>query len=105
MAGPLMHMVAIDADANKIYAALSTAKGLASFWTADSDAEPKVGSIAKFGCHGPVLEMKVETLEPGKGVRWASHGGIAQWHGTTVAWESEAAQDGSHGVTFQHGGW
>ena len=31
MAGPLMHTVSIDADANKIYEALSTTKGLASF--------------------------------------------------------------------------
>ena len=59
MAGPLMHMVEIDADPKKIYEALSTANGLASFWTADSHAEPKVGSIARFGFHGPVLEMKV----------------------------------------------
>jgi uncharacterized protein YndB with AHSA1/START domain len=65
MAGPLMHTVEIDADPTKIYEALSTSKGLASFWTADSHAEPKVGSIAKFGFHGPVLEMKVVALEPG----------------------------------------
>ena len=39
MAGPLMHMVVIDAEAGKIYEALSTTKGLAIFWTADSHAE------------------------------------------------------------------
>ena len=105
MAGPLMHTVSIDADANKIYEALSTTKGLASFWTADSHAEPKVGTIAKFGFHGPVLEMKVDQLEPGKRVRWSTHGGIPEWNGTTVTWDIKAAKDGGHEVTFNHEGW
>jgi len=105
MAGPLMHTVSIDADANKIYEALSTTKGLASFWTADSHAEPKVGTVARFGFHGPVLEMKVDQLEPGKRVRWSTHGGIPEWNGTTVTWDIKAAKDGGHEVTFNHEGW
>ena len=105
MAGPLMHTVSIDADANKIYEALSTTKGLASFWTADSHAEPKVGTVARFGFHGPVLEMKVDQLEPGKRVRWSTHGGIPEWNGTTVTWDIKAAKDGGHEVTFSHEGW
>src|SRR5438445_13865195 len=79
MAGPLMHSVQIDADAEKIYEALSTSKGLASFWTVDSYAEPKVGSTARFGFHGPVLEMRVEELKP--------------------------AKDGGNEVVFNHEGW
>ena len=105
MAGPLMHMVSIDAGANKIYDALSTTKGLSSFWTADSHAEPKVGSIAKFGFHGPVLEMKMDELEPGKRVRWSTHGGFPEWKGTTVTWDIKPAKDGAHEVTFNHEGW
>ena len=105
MAGPLMHTVSIDADANKIYEALSTTKGLASFWTADSHAEPKVGTVARFGFHGPVQEMKVDALEPGKRVRWSTHGGFPEWNGTTVTWEIKAAKDGGHEVTFNHEGW
>jgi len=31
MAGPLMHTVTIEADPEKIYEAISTGKGLASF--------------------------------------------------------------------------
>jgi uncharacterized protein YndB with AHSA1/START domain len=105
MAGPLMHSVAIDADAGKIYEALSTGKGLASFWTVDSHAEPKVGSIAKFGFHGPVLEMNVDELTPGKRVRWSTHGGFPEWEGTTVTWDIKPAKDGAHEVVFNHAGW
>jgi uncharacterized protein YndB with AHSA1/START domain len=106
MAGPLMHSVTIDADADKIYEAISTGKGLASFWTADSHAEPKVGSIAKFGFHGPQLEMKVDELKPGKLVRWSMHAPFPGWEGTTVTWEILPAKEGAgHEVTFNHAGW
>jgi uncharacterized protein YndB with AHSA1/START domain len=105
MAGPLMHMVQIDADANKIYEALSTEKGLASFWTADTHAEPKVGSIAKFGFHGPVLEMTIDELKPGKRVRWSTRGGFPEWKGTSVTWDIKPAKNGGHEVTFNHDGW
>ena len=105
MAGPLMHMVTINADADKIYEALSTGKGLASFWTRDSKAEPKEGSIARFGFGGPVLEMKVENLEPGKRVRWSTHGGFDAWKGTSVTWEIGSGKDGATEVWFNHEGW
>ena len=105
MAGPLMHTVSIDADANKIYEALSTAKGLASFWTADSHAEPKVGSIARFGFGGPVLEMKVDELKPGQRVMWSTHAGFDAWKGTTVSWDIKPGKDGAQEVVFNHEGW
>ena len=105
MAGPLMHMVLIDADADKIYDAISTGKGLASFWTKDSQAEPRVGSIAKFGFGGPRLEMKVEELKPGKLVKWSTAGGFPGWEDTTVTWEIKPAKDGGHEVHFSHAGW
>src|SRR3977135_44629 len=105
MAAPLMHSVTINADADKIYEAISTRKGLASFWTRESEAEPKVGSIAHFGFGGPRLELKVVELKPGKLVRWSSHGGFPEWVGTTVVWEIARAENGGSEVKFSHVGW
>jgi uncharacterized protein YndB with AHSA1/START domain len=105
MAGPLMHLVTIDAEADKIYDALSTTRGLASFWTADSHAEAKVGSTARFGFHGPVLEMKVDELKPGKRVRWSTAGGFPEWKDTFVEWDIRPGKDGAHDVLFNHAGW
>ncbi len=105
MAGPLMHLVTIHAEADKIYEALSTAKGLSSFWTADSQIEPKVGSTARFGFHGPVLEMQVDELRPGKRVVWSTQGGFPEWKGTTVTWDIKPAKDGGNEVLFNHAGW
>ena len=105
MAGPLMHTVTIKADAGKIYEAISTGEGLASFWTRDSHAEPKVGSVATFGFGGPKLELKVEKLEPGKFVRWSEPAGFPGWEGTSVTWEIVPAKEGGHEVRFSHDGW
>ena len=105
MAAPLVHSVTIEADANKIYEAISTGKGLASFWTRDSHAEPKVGSLAQFGFGGPSLELKVEELKQGRLVRWSSHGGFPEWVGTTVIWEIAPAEKGGSEVRFTHAGW
>ena len=49
--------------------------------------------------------MKVDQLEPGKRVRWSTHGGIPEWNGTAVTWDIKAAKDGGHEVTFNHEGW
>lgn len=105
MAAPLMHSVTIKADADKIYEAISTGKGLASFWTRESQAEPKVGSIAHFGFGGSRLELKVEELKPGKLVRWSNHGGFPEWVGTTVIWEIARVENEGSEVKFSHAGW
>jgi len=105
MAGPLMHTVTIDADPDEIYKAITTGKGLASFWTKDSQAEPKVGSIARFGFGGPKLELKVAELKPGKLVRWSDAGGFPGWEGTTISWEIAPAKEHGQEVRFSHAGW
>lgn len=104
MAAPLMHSVTVDAEPEKIYEAISTAGGLASFWTRDSRAEPEVGSIARFGFGGPELEMRVEELAPGRLVRWSTHSGFPGWEGTTVTWEIVPSPHGQE-VRFCHDGW
>jgi uncharacterized protein YndB with AHSA1/START domain len=105
MAAPLMHSVTIDADADKIYEAISTGKGLESFWTRDSQAEAKVGSIARFGFGGPRLELKVEELKPDTLVRWSTLGGFPEWAGTTITWEIGRSEHGGSEVKFSHAGW
>jgi uncharacterized protein YndB with AHSA1/START domain len=105
MAGPLMHMVVVNGDADRIYDALSTGKGLASFWTAESTAEPRKGSTARFGFRGPVLEMTVDDLQPGKRVRWSTLGGFDAWKGTAVTWDIKPSKDGGNEVWFNHDGW
>ena len=109
MAGPLTHTETIAADADTIYRALTTSQGMASFWTADSHAEPKVGSTSTLGFGEARLELRVEELTPGKSVKWLSPGGFPEmgghWEGTTIAWEIVPTSGGSQQVRFSHAGW
>ena len=69
MAAPIALAVSVNAPADRITDALSASEGLASFWATDSDAEPRTGSIARFGFGGPELQMRIDQLDPGRGSR------------------------------------
>jgi uncharacterized protein YndB with AHSA1/START domain len=105
MAAPLVHQVNIKATPETIYKAVSTQDGLAAFWTSDSKAEPKVGSIATFGFGGPSQRMRVDELVPGKRVKWTALNDFPTWDGTTVTWDISPAEKGETSVVFRHGNW
>ena len=108
MLGPMLQAVEVEAGEDVIYQALTTSKGLASFWTPQSQAEPTVGSVAVFRFTGaPVdLKMRIDGLEPSKRVAWSCQGDFPHWEGTTVTWEmSPSAQGPRITVLFRHEGW
>ena len=98
-------MLAIEAraDTAAVDRALTTAEGLAAFWTPDVTAEPIVGSEARFGFTGaPVdLRMRVDAIEPGKRVAWSCLGDFPHWGGTKVSWEQSHAERDATRVLFK----
>ena len=105
MAAPLVHQVNVKATPDTIYKAVSTEQGLRGFWTSDSKAEPRVGSIATFGFGGPTQRMRIDELVPGKRVKWTALADFPNWDRTTVTWEISAAENGETGVLFRHADW
>ena len=105
MAAPLVHQVNVKATPDAIYKAVSTAQGLQSFWTSESKAEPKVGSIATFGFGGPTQRMRVDELVPGRRVKWTGLADFPNWDGTTVTWDISPADKGETSVVFRHADW
>ena len=105
MAAPLVHQVNVKATPETIYKAISTTEGLGAFWTSESKAEPKVGSIASFGFGGPTQRMRVDELVPGKRVKWTGLADFPNWGDTTVSWDISPAESGETGVTFRHTNW
>lgn len=108
MGHKMLHIVDIDAGAQTIYDAISTAEGLRSFWTADAEAQEDVGSEARFGFPAaPVdLRMRITALEPGVRVAWECLGDFPFWAGTTIEW-TIGPNPNARGnlVTFRHSGW
>jgi uncharacterized protein YndB with AHSA1/START domain len=105
MAAPLVHEVNVKATPDAIYQALTTQKGLAAFWTSESQAEPKTGSTATFGFGGPTQRMRIDELLPGKRVKWTALGDFPNWGDTIVSWDLSPAEQGETIVRFTHGGW
>lgn len=105
MAAPLVHQVNVKATPDTIYKAVSTEQGLQAFWTSDSKAEPRVGSIATFGFGGPTQRMRIDELVPGKRARWTALADFPNWDRTTVSWEISPAENGETSVLFRHADW
>src|SRR5438034_8895133 len=105
MAAPLVHQVNVKATPETIYKAISTTEGLGAFWTSESKAEPKVGSIASFGFGGPTQRMRVDELVPGKRGKGTGLADFPNWGETTVSWGISPTETGETSVTFRHANW
>jgi uncharacterized protein YndB with AHSA1/START domain len=106
MMAEIKHQIPISATPEKVYAALTTEKGLRGWWTADSKTDDKVGGKAEFGFdkRGTVFRMNIEKLEPNQLVVWKCHGDNPEWNGTTLTWNI-AAKNGMTVLRFTHSGW
>ncbi|MCI0622058.1 MAG: SRPBCC domain-containing protein [Acidobacteria bacterium] len=103
----MIHQVTIAASPEKVFQALTTQEGLKSWWTSDTEAEPRVGSTALFGFdkRSVVFKMNVDELAPKKRVRWSCVDGPAEWKGTKLRFDLESDDEGGTTVRFVHSGW
>lgn len=109
MAASIALAVSVHAPPSRITDALSTAEGLASFWTTGSHAEPRVGSVARLEFGGPELQMHVDQLDPGRRLAWTCLSDFpmppGHWQHTTVTWDLIPGGNGDVNVVLQHGNW
>jgi uncharacterized protein YndB with AHSA1/START domain len=103
----ILHMVNIKARPDIVFAALSEKSGLAGWWTESVQAEPRVGTVAKFrfGEAGG-SDMKILALEKDRLVRWrcVAHLSADEWVGTELTFELRPERDGT-AVRFSHRRW
>ncbi|MEP7055482.1 MAG: hypothetical protein ABI912_09570 [Actinomycetota bacterium] len=96
--------VDVEADANRVYEAVSTTEGQRSFWTEDCDVST---DSARFGFAAAPVDLETAvTGEPGKLVRMRVTSGFPFWVGSTWEWEMGPAQRAQTGtsVVFRHYG-
>ena len=88
----IYHQVRIDGPTGKLYEAISTAKGIGSWWDSPDEVEIRIGSVLQFNLGEPhgVLQMKVLALRSGERVEWecvSNHPAsspASAWSGTHV---------------------
>jgi uncharacterized protein YndB with AHSA1/START domain len=106
----ILHRVGIKAPAAKVYPALATVEGIASWWTRDTTGVAEPGGNIQVVFHSPSGErmggvsMEVIALEPERRVHWRFRSGPDDWIGTDATFE--LAEDGNYTIVrFGHRNW
>lgn len=102
----ILHQLTIKASPRQVYQAITQQEGLASWWTRKCKAEAQVGTIAEFFfVDGKVrFQMRIEELDPNRGVRWYCLGDDPEWKDTKLAFELKPHDDGML-LRFSHRDW
>ena len=106
----IIHRIGIKSSAAKVYNAVSTIQGLASWWTEEVEGDENVGGKIQFTFRSETGDIKgqmvfeVQELNRDKNVRWKGVDGPAEWIGTEITFDL-SEQDGQIIVIFGHRNW
>jgi uncharacterized protein YndB with AHSA1/START domain len=101
----ILHRIGVQTSTpEKVYDALTTADGLAGWWTDDTKGSGEVGSVLEFRFPVGGFDMEVLDATPSEHVAWRVVDGPEEWIGTTIDWDLR--QDGDYTIVlFKHEGW
>lgn len=100
----------INADARRIYEALTTAAGVRGWWTVDAELDARVGCAAAFRFQeerGTMeVRFRVDVMEPNREVAWTCTGehNNPDWKDTRIAFRLSPSGK-STSVELAHTGW
>ncbi len=102
----IRHRVGVAAAPEKVYEALATREGLASWWTEDVRGEAGAGGRLSFYFGGgePGAVMEVQAAEQPERVTWRCVEGARDWVGTSVDFELRPGDDETV-LLFTHRDW
>jgi uncharacterized protein YndB with AHSA1/START domain len=106
----IIHRIGVKSPATKLYKALSTIEGLASWWTDEVEGEEKIGGKialtfrSETGDIKGKMIMEVQELNPQKNVKWRCTDGPAEWIGTDITFDL-SQQDDQTIIIFGHRNW
>lgn len=104
----ILHALAIEGTAAKVFEALTQERGLQGWWTRFTRATPEIGQINEFGFNGGafLFRMRIDELDENRHVKWLCLGGHPEWERTTITFDISPDPNGK-GVLleFAHSGW
>ncbi|HET6994515.1 MAG TPA: SRPBCC domain-containing protein [Chitinophagaceae bacterium] len=101
----IRHLVFFKTTPEKIYQAITTQQGIASWWSRDNNAKPEKGSIYRISFGGDYYkEIKVLELGAGKKVVWEILHADPEWLNTKVSFDISSGKN-STVLRFSHSGW
>ena len=101
----ILHDLWINAKPVEVFKAVSTTKGLNSWWTLDSEGRAEEQSTYRF-YFGPDYDWRgtVINCESPNVIVWEMHDCDDDWNGTKVGFHINQ-EDGKSHVQFAHHGW
>jgi uncharacterized protein YndB with AHSA1/START domain len=101
----IRHLVFIKSAAEKIYTAITTQQGIASWWSVNNNAKPEAGSIYRISFGGDYYkDIKVSELVPNKKLVWDILEAHPEWLNTKVTFDISMGKDSAE-LRFSHSGW
>jgi uncharacterized protein YndB with AHSA1/START domain len=99
----IAHFIKIGAAPEQVYAALTTAEGVRSWWTRDADLDAHAGAF-RFIQADREHRVRVDGLTPPSRVTWTVTASfVPDWVGTTIDFDIRADGDGA-ALLFAHRG-
>lgn len=103
----------LRASPDTVFAALSTQRGIAGWWSDDCDVPSSVGSTVRVRFDCAKKDFRIERLEPGRAVEWRCTAAYidlpnlerrSEWVGTSLRFGLAPAAGGGTELTFEHEG-
>jgi uncharacterized protein YndB with AHSA1/START domain len=104
----IVHEFHIKAAPGRVFDAIATQEGLSSWWTRDTEAQSKIGSVAVFGFgkRSLIFRMAIQTLDRGRLIAWHCIGDHEEWKDTRLTFDLQPGATGNDTVMrFKHAGW
>jgi uncharacterized protein YndB with AHSA1/START domain len=101
----IKHLLYINASPARVYQAITTQKGLSSWWTTKTKADAIIGSVAEFWFSDKYHnKMYIVRLDINKYVEWECLDGDKEWIGTRLKFMISPQEKGAM-LQFWHYEW
>lgn len=102
----IKHRAIFDASKKAVFEAVTTKKGLKSWWTSDV-AIDQLGADYVFGFndHTVIFRMKTIKESPNEYAEWKCLGDWPEWEGTRLIFDISERDDGKVVLNFTHADW
>ncbi len=104
----IRHRVGINAPQERVYAAVATREGLASWWTRRVEGDATPGGTLRFffdAPNEPRVVVEVVEADAPRRVAWKCVDSAEEWIGTTMTFDLKPGADGETVLLFTHADW